>query len=53
MLDQENLKHCLKHEQKRADDATGQIENLNEEVSSFTIRLLIVILFNAYYDLKF
>ena len=32
MLDLENTRNCLKHEQKRADDAMGQIEKLNEEV---------------------
>ena len=33
MLDLDNVKNCLKQEQKRADDASGQIEKLNDEVS--------------------
>ena len=32
ILDLENLKSCLKQEQKRANDATEQIEKLNDEV---------------------
>ena len=33
MLDLENMRYCLKQEQKRADDAVGQIEKLNDEVN--------------------
>ena len=33
MFDFENAKACLTREQKRADDATKKIEELNEEVS--------------------
>ena len=33
MLDLENMRYYLKQEQKRADDAVGQIEKLNDEVN--------------------
>ena len=33
MLDLENIRNYLKHEQKRADDAVEQIKKLNEEVN--------------------